>query len=64
MRSMLSTYRISGNTYPHREQLKAAGAKYDSQTQTWTILVRDKGFNRNDRVLVDLRRLGLVVEHA
>jgi hypothetical protein len=33
---MTTTYKLTGNTYPHRDRLIAAGCTYDAATKSWT----------------------------
>jgi len=53
----MSTYIISGNTYEYRDQLRRAGARWDSELRCWRLEVVEHGFRRTDGTLYQLRRL-------
>jgi hypothetical protein len=58
-------FEITGNTYNHRDAIKRAGGRWDADRKCWTLEIVVSGMQRNDRVLVDLRRTpGLVIEEA
>lgn len=60
----MTTYYITGNTYPHREALRRAGATWNPDAKRWEIELREAEAVRSAGPLGSLRRLGLRIERA
>jgi hypothetical protein len=49
-------YRVTGDTYPHRESLKALGAGWEPSIRTWILAEPD------DKRIAKVKKLGLGLE--
>ncbi len=57
------SYRISGATYAHRDELKGLGGRWDKPSQTWIVEVGGmKSVGAARYVLEGIQRSGCVVE--
>ena len=52
----MTTYHLTGNTYPHRAWLRQRGAQWDGDARHWTLTL---GGNGKRRLLNDLRNRGI-----
>jgi len=53
------TYKLTGNTYPHREAIKARGFRWDPVAKAWFGKIGGNGWELTAR---ELRRGGVKVE--
>jgi len=54
------TYRISGNTFPHKDYIRSLGGTWDKSTKTWTVVAAGK--KMQSAIESEMRRAGLSVE--
>lgn len=61
----MAKYIVSGNTFAHKDSIRATGATWDAAKKVWVLDVIDRGMKRNDSAIYQLRKLsGLRVEAA
>lgn len=53
-----TTYRVSGNTYAFRDEMKKAGGRWDAPSSTWIVEVRGMNSVGNARYILERAQRG------